>query len=378
MISIIIPAYNIERYINETLGSVLAQTYGDFEVIVVSDGSTDATDEIVRGYSDQDDRVKIIRQEHQDAGTARNTGLDAAQGEYLLFFDADDLMEPDMLERMIGRALETDADITVCRALIFSDQGVDKKVDFGPFYVDYNEVYSGQDLGEHLFDAMVGWPWDKLYRSRFIRDSNLRFQSITSTNDALFVFLSLAKATRIAFIDAQLVRHRRHNGSIAATRHKAPHNARMAYEAIVQAMESLENLTPEMRNAYLRWGIGHMRWNFVTLEGEARTEAFKDYWELIGQSLAHDGLVLNPRDEAVRQAFRSMPSLPEQLVVDQAFELYAMQAQVKNLQAEIEGLRGSVHDLEQIIEQIEQSKTYKIGRVATKIPRMLRNTGNSG
>ena len=98
LVSVIIPAYNAEEYISQALSSVLSQTLSDIEVIVVDDGSTDRTASIVEELTHRDGRIRLIRQENQCAGVARNKGMEVAEGKYLYFLDADDWIELDSLE----------------------------------------------------------------------------------------------------------------------------------------------------------------------------------------------------------------------------------------------------------------------------------------
>lgn len=102
MISVIMPAYNLENYIGKSIESVLQQTYPDFELIVINDGSQDNTAEVVAGYAQKDQRVKLINQENGGVSVARNTGLDAAKGEYISFLDGDDLWHEAFLEKMLN------------------------------------------------------------------------------------------------------------------------------------------------------------------------------------------------------------------------------------------------------------------------------------
>ena len=94
--SIIIPVYNVEKFLRESLDSIVAQTFKDFEVICVNDGSTDNSLEILKEYANNDSRIKVISQENQGQGVARNNAIDIAQGKYLLFVDPDDFIESNM------------------------------------------------------------------------------------------------------------------------------------------------------------------------------------------------------------------------------------------------------------------------------------------
>ncbi|MDR2956728.1 MAG: glycosyltransferase, partial [Coriobacteriales bacterium] len=115
-ISIIIPAFNAEEYIEQCLDSIINQTFKDIEIIVVDDGSTDSTEKIVRRYMATDTRIRIVKQPNMHAGIARNAGKRIAIGKYLLFLDADDFYELDMLEKMYLSAEEHQTDITICRS----------------------------------------------------------------------------------------------------------------------------------------------------------------------------------------------------------------------------------------------------------------------
>jgi glycosyltransferase involved in cell wall biosynthesis len=109
-ISIIVPVYNSENTLDRCIQSILAQTWKDFELILTDDGSDDSSLAICRRYAENDSRVKVFRQSHAGASAARNTGIRHSSGEYLMFVDADDFIEPEMLERFAATAQDTCAD----------------------------------------------------------------------------------------------------------------------------------------------------------------------------------------------------------------------------------------------------------------------------
>ena len=134
-ISIIIPAYNAEKYIEKCLQSIIYQEYKDFEVIIVNDGSTDNTKEICKKYADLDSRIRLISTENKGAGSARNTGLTEAQGRYISFIDADDFVSENYYSRMYKMIEEGNADIAECHykrvskydAKVFTNTGIQKE-----------------------------------------------------------------------------------------------------------------------------------------------------------------------------------------------------------------------------------------------------------
>ena len=177
-VSIIVPAYNLERYIARALDSLLNQTLSDFELIVVDDGSTDATGDILDAYAQTDNRIQAIHTRNQGAPSARNLALDRAKGKYIHFFDGDDYAEPNMLTDEVGLAELKDLELTISGFYIdtyYEDNKYLQEVKCAP-----SAIYeTRQDFREHaykLFDANLLYvPWNKLFLRERIEDLGLRF-----------------------------------------------------------------------------------------------------------------------------------------------------------------------------------------------------------
>ncbi len=122
-VSVIIPAYNVERFIGECVRSVMAQTYSDIEIIVVDDGSSDRTLDICRELANEDERIKLVLNEHGGVSRARNAGLDNATGEYIMSVDSDDVLLPDMIETLYNKLNETGADVVACGCSYMKEDG---------------------------------------------------------------------------------------------------------------------------------------------------------------------------------------------------------------------------------------------------------------
>lgn len=163
MISIIVPAYNAEQYLSQTISSILTQTYPSFELILVNDGSTDESEKVILEWAEKDDRVVYLSQTNNGPSTARNKGLSAAAGEYVLFVDADDELKSDALSLMIKDIKESDL-------LIFGyenhfNNGHKKNTLTVP---SVDGVFKKQDFmdcfGDLFKGNMVHYIWNKLYR----------------------------------------------------------------------------------------------------------------------------------------------------------------------------------------------------------------------
>ena len=113
-ITIIVPVYNVEKYLRRCLDSIIGQTYQNLEILCIDDGSTDSSGEICKQYAAQDERIKVLRQENHGVSAARNKGLDAATGEYIAFVDSDDYIEADMIGRLYQALASAGAECAIC------------------------------------------------------------------------------------------------------------------------------------------------------------------------------------------------------------------------------------------------------------------------
>ena len=185
LISIIVPVYNLEKYISDCIDSILLQTYSNIELILVDDGSSDSSPLIIDGYAKKDQRVKVIHKENGGVSSARNVGIEAANGDYIGFIDGDDTIDVDMYEKLITNALENNADIShVTHDRIYSD-GKTTQITVGCGKIVQNR---GEALAA-LLDGVID-PTDctKIYRSSIAKKH--RFDPHIAINeDLLFNFL---------------------------------------------------------------------------------------------------------------------------------------------------------------------------------------------
>lgn len=244
-ISVIIPVYNEADVLVDTLESLLAQTFGDFEVICVDDGSTDDSADLVRQVSARDGRIRLETQPNSGAAAARNRGLDLARGTYVCFLDADDVFAPTLFERLLEAIVDTDADFALCEADIFTRGGQGPR----PLYRIAKGLAEGlhlrSEFGERLFQSFNKTVWNKLFRTEAVRASGVRFQSLHNMNDLYFVDMMIALSNRYAFVREVLVRYRRGRlTSIQDTRHKHPECALLAADALFRDLAGREVFTP--------------------------------------------------------------------------------------------------------------------------------------
>lgn len=214
LVSVIVPAYNVEKYLTECLDSIIGQTYRNIEVIIVDDGSEDGTWSIIEAYMASDQRVKGIRQANKGVGAARNNGISQATGEWLLFVDSDDFIEVDTLSRLLQ---ETDPVEVLCFNAIafydFDDRQGYEEVAYNDYDIkDHLKVYDGVSFYQKYYS--YAQPCLKLYRSDFIKGNHLSFPEGIIGEDIEFWLKVCIKASRIAYMDLTAYHRRYRPGSV--------------------------------------------------------------------------------------------------------------------------------------------------------------------
>jgi glycosyltransferase involved in cell wall biosynthesis len=220
-LSVIIPVFNAERYINNCIENLLEQTIENVEFIFVNDGSTDNSLSILYQYQKKDDRIYILNQNNKGPSSARNLGLSKARGKYIGFVDADDWIEQDMFENLFNRALTESVDLIMCNFIQEFSNGQSKK-NLVPWpdgtILDKNNINNvllpkliGVPNENALNDTVYGSVWRCLYRKDIIKYNNLHFPTDTAfTEDLIFNIQYLMKANNV-LIDGNCYYHYYYN-----------------------------------------------------------------------------------------------------------------------------------------------------------------------
>lgn len=206
LVSIVIPVYNVEKYLAEALGSAVNQTYQNTEIICVNDGSTDNSAEILKEYAKQDTRIKIITQENQGLSAARNTGLSSANGEYIYFLDSDDILKPDLIEKTV--TLFSD-DVDIITFNLEKIYEIDERFD--------ERIYLESDRGVHcinekIFETILEESTRNIFKNSIIKKYNITFPEKLIYEDTSFILNYLSAANKIYILPEKLYKYRiRHN-----------------------------------------------------------------------------------------------------------------------------------------------------------------------
>jgi glycosyltransferase involved in cell wall biosynthesis len=211
-----------------------------------------------------------------------------AQGEYLIFLDSDDFFHSDMLEKAYCHAHENEADICLFRAEHFDQQSgtcisspwtlkSDKLPDFQPF--------SWNDNRKYLFQFCIGWAWDKLFKTRFVRKRGLCFPDLRNSEDGVFVYCALACAERIVWLDDVLVTQREYSNSLSKSRSLAPC---AFYEALLLVKEALQSMGhySDLEQSFVNWSLEFSLWNLCTISPDSQetilTKLEEEGWDQLG------------------------------------------------------------------------------------------------
>lgn len=214
LISIVVPVYNAEKLLKETLGCLQKQTYQNIEIILVDDGSSDNSAVICKEFSLFDSRFHYVYQENAGAGAARNHGLKTARGEFIIFLDSDDLFEDCLIEKLHSALEFTGSDVAVCRENGFvGTYSPESSLDIEVGHNMPAGTYRPSDLGRAFFQSVTASPWDKMFRKSFIDEHGLEFQNLRFSNDAYFILSALFLANSITWIEDVLVHYRMGQGS---------------------------------------------------------------------------------------------------------------------------------------------------------------------
>ncbi len=217
-VSVIIPVYNVEEYLSQCLDSVVNQTYENLQIICIDDGSTDNSLKILNKYAEQDNRITLKSQKNQGVSVARNTGIYAADGNFIAFLDSDDWWEPDLVNNAVSKLLTDGSDIVIFghnyykNGKIIPDNIKEEKIDNvlkqGKNYLDYTEEF-------------MTYIWDKVYRTSLIKDNKIKFPlNLHPSEDVLFALECLSYNPVFSFLPEHLYNYRMERNGSAMNNYK--------------------------------------------------------------------------------------------------------------------------------------------------------------
>ncbi len=273
LISVIVPVYKVERYLDQCVRSIVDQTYRNLEIILVDDGSPDRCPQMCDEWAKRDSRIRVIHQENSGVSVARNAGLDIARGDYICFVDSDDWIDERYVQLLLSAMRENQASISICRIrYIKPNQSIISKI------IDDIEIkaYSAEDAMEALIrgGVFLGVVWDKLFARSVVE--SIRFHPGRRHEDEFFVHRCFDKADRIVLIEIELYNYLQRESSFM-------HIASLAHldmlDAILDRCDLIEQKYPKLRKqaklSFCVMCVSHYRQALQNVEIEAANK--KEY-----------------------------------------------------------------------------------------------------
>ncbi|MDR3051366.1 MAG: glycosyltransferase [Oscillospiraceae bacterium] len=394
-ISVVLPVYNVARFLPECIDSLQRQDFADFEMIFVDDASTDYSTEIIARYAEQDARIRLLRQEHQSAGAARNNGMQYARGKYLLFLDPDDFYEPAMLGLAFQQAEARRSDICMFRFAVYDNEkkkAAEQRWAVKTEDLPGNDPFSAREISDYVFIFWTAAPWNKLFLRNFIEQNQIEFQNLTNFNDQYFVRMAFACAERITILDECLLNHRtKVKSSLQSQLHKDPLCFYRALEKIHDELEkrglletfhaSYEDLVISLVHHALRQTVKHYdAFNSIF------DRMLDDGFERLSVCLHANEPRKYKKDEWNRICqMRTMPCADFYLLMQEHVPKESLPL-ADNLAWQIRKIRRrplTQQDLDNAwrdgeryaTNKIIASKSYQLGRMITFVPRKIRGFG---
>ena len=271
-VSIILPVYNVEKYLRQCINSLVNQTLQDIEIICINDGSTDSSLGILNEYQAKDSRIVVISQENKGTGTARNVGIDNSRGECLAFVDPDDWVELNTFEELYKKYKENDVDIVQhdhayfneaknkFGKVVFSEHALHKlKIN-----ITDGSIYNWKDIVNKDFSLLVLATWGRLYSARFIKENNIRFAPNKCSEDNIFTIKAIMLAQKILYIQKPFYNYRVRTDSCS---HKTSDENFCIFDNIKMLKEFLveKGWMGNYKKEYLKYVIYILRWHYMLI-----------------------------------------------------------------------------------------------------------------
>lgn len=267
-ISVIVPVYNVEKYLDNCVESIINQTYKDLEIILVDDGSPDKCPQMCDEWAKKDNRVKVIHKKNGGLSSARNAGIDIAIGDYLMFVDSDDYISYNMCEKLLTRIVQDNTDLCIC--------GVEKVYPDGK-ESEFSNIEDGVMTKEEFFDKMegiCGWcwvvAWNKLYKKCIFND--LRYPDKKLYEDEFVIHKIIYKANTISSVGDPLYHYVQRKNSIISSKYTV--NNLDSVEAMLERCKFfIDNKSKESRIDFcLKYAVAYLYSNF---NNQKITDEFK-------------------------------------------------------------------------------------------------------
>ena len=282
-ISILVPVFNVEKYLRQCLDSIQSQTFKNFEVICINDGSTDTSLAILEDYAQQDTRFRIINKPNSGYGHSMNIGLGQCNGEYIGIVESDDYIEPTMFETLYHLAKTQNLDVARCNYYCFTQHDKFKQ---DLHYIPVDTVVRPLDEAAIFYQAPSIWV--NLYRKEFLNQNNIRFLETpgASYQDTSFSFKVYAYCQRFMFIDQPLLNYRTDSANSSINNKDKVFCVCAEYDEILSFAKQHEQIYQRLKYHIPMLRFGAYSWNYSRIHPKYRMDFLKTW----GKAIAADVL----------------------------------------------------------------------------------------
>lgn len=219
LISVIVPVYNGEKFIEQCIDSITNQTLKDIEILIINDGSKDNTLNIIEIIAKSDSRIKILNQKNSGVSAARNNGISKSRGKYITFVDADDYIDKTMYEKMYKKAEEFNSDIVICNVNDVLNGNKKVSLNLNEGIIDIRKLTESEFLSNEYFKLGTA-VWHKIFKSNLIKENKIKFinYSEVASEDTLFNYEAMLKAKRLYCIEEALYDYKINENSLTKSK----------------------------------------------------------------------------------------------------------------------------------------------------------------
>lgn len=270
-VSVLVPIFNVEKYLSKCLESLIIQTLKDLEIICINDGSTDNSLEIVNEYAKQDSRIKVINKANSGYGDSMNKGLEIATGEYIGIVESDDFVKDTMFEELYNIAIENDLDIVKSDFYYYTAKN-NLSRQAGKIKKNIDKVFSAKDDLSIL--KLMPTIWSAIYRRNFLEENNIKFLSTSgaSYQDTSFAFKALLSAQRVMFTDKAYLYYRQDNENSSVKSKNKVYAICDEWEEITNYLNRKPELKSLANDIKLAIQFNSYVWNAIRIDGNYRDE----------------------------------------------------------------------------------------------------------
>ena len=378
-VSVVIPVYNVEPYLNICMDSVVNQTLEDIEIICINDGSTDKSLDILNSYAEKDDRITVISQENGGHAVATNKGMKLAQGKYLYLMDSDDMLDLEALEKTYNAAEEKQVDFVLFQAMNY-DEATDRTYANEMYSMNRladfvgEKIFDYKDIGDLAFTISVT-PWTKLYKREFVEKCGATFPEGLIFEDNVFFWEVFFSAERIYFLKEHLFTRRWHDASSTRAGDKRFLDAIKVNDLILEVFEKFGLLDDEIYNvtAYNR----KIKSNFNRLsliKDEFKplyfNEMQKNFKNWVSDEEFYDFLstILTRRSKLILDETLTAKTYKELILTVQKYEA---KREIKKLKRKNKKLKKQNKKLKKEYNKILNSNSWKSTEILRKLKRII-------